>query len=378
MTGGGTAPRLALDRISPSTFKLTLTGDWTRRQSMPGPLIELLPDETEVETLTFDASGVGEWDSMLVLFLNRVGDLAKERGVEIDAGGLPEGVEGIMRLADAVPERQGARRHEEPKGLFTRVGEIALNFFSSAYALLGFLGEVTLAFGRFLLGKARYRKRDLVLTIQETGFEALPIVSLISLLIGLILAFVGAIQLEKFGAGIYVADLVGVGMTREMGPIMAAIIMAGRTGAAFAAELGTMQVNEEIDAFKTLGVSPMEYLVLPRVLGLTLMMPLLVVYADVLGILGGMAVGVGMLDLNLTEYINETLSAVGMVDISIGLFKGFLFGILVAGAGCFHGISCGRSSAAVGRATTAAVVMSIVSIVVADSLVTVITTILKI
>jgi len=180
----------------------------------------------------------------------------------------------------------------------------------SAHPELGF----SLAFLKLLRGKARFRRSDFIMTIQECGVQALPIVSLISLLVGLILAFVGAVQLMMFGAQIYVASLVGIAMVRVMGAIMTGIIMAGRTGAAFAAQLGTMQVNEEIDALTTLGVSPMEFLVLPRMLALGLMMPLLCLYADLMGILGGLIVGVGMLDLSVVEYINQTRASVSLND----------------------------------------------------------------
>jgi phospholipid/cholesterol/gamma-HCH transport system permease protein len=183
----------------------------------------------------------------------------------------------------------------------------------------------------------------------------------------------GAIQLRQFGAQIYVADLVGIGMTREMAALMAGIIMAGRTGAAFAAQLGTMQVNEEIDALKTLGISPMEFLVLPRMLALVLMMPLLTLYGDLLGILGGVVVGTGILNLSLTEYLVETQNAVHLNSFVVGLVKSVVFGALVAIAGCLRGMQCGRSAQAVGEAATSAVVMGIVSIVAADGVFAVIT-----
>jgi phospholipid/cholesterol/gamma-HCH transport system permease protein len=212
--------------------------------------------------------------------------------------------------------------------------------------------------------------------IQICGAQALPIVSLISFLVGVILAYVGAVQLRMFGAQIYVADLVGIAMTRELGPIMAAIIMAGRTGAAFAAELGTMQVNEEIDAFTTLGISATDFLVLPRILALALMLPPLCVYADLLGVLGGATVAVGTLDITATEYYVRTSEAITLGDFVGGLVKAAVFGVLVAVAGCLRGIRCGRSSAAVGQATTSAVVTSIVLIIVTDSIMTVIYNIL--
>src|SRR4029079_12126835 len=241
-----------------------------------------------------------------------------------------------------------------------------------ARTMLAFLGEASIAFARLLVGRARYRRSDLLIILQEVGAQALPIVSLISFLVGVILAYVGAVQLRQFGAQIYVADLVGIGMTREMGARAAAVIMAGRSGAAFAAQLGTMQVNEEIDALTTLGISPIEFLVLPRILALALMMPLLCLYADLLGLLGGLAVGVGMLDVGVTEYYVRTAEAISIADCVAGLLKASTFGILIAVAGCLRGIQCGRSSAAVGAATTSAVVTGIVLIIVSDALTTVI------
>jgi phospholipid/cholesterol/gamma-HCH transport system permease protein len=182
----------------------------------------------------------------------------------------------------------------------------------------------------------------------------------------------GALQLERFGAQIYVADLVGIAMVREVGALMTAIIMAGRTGAAYAAELGTMQVNEEIDAFQTLGISPMDYLVMPRLLALVLMMPLLSLYAGLVGILAGIVVSVTVFDLSVYEYYQQTLRALNMTHFTVGMMKGTLYGALIALAGCLRGMQCGRSAQAVGQATTSAVVTSIISIVIAASLTTII------
>jgi phospholipid/cholesterol/gamma-HCH transport system permease protein len=239
--------------------------------------------------------------------------------------------------------------------------------------MLDFIGEAALAFIKMLRGQASFRGSDVLALMQASGSQALPIVSLISGLIGLILAFMGAIQLRQFGAQIYVADLVGIGMTREMGAVMTGIIMAGRTGAAFAAQLGTMQVNEEIDAYTTLGISPMEFLVLPRLLALVLMMPLLCLYADLLGILGGLVVATGMLDVSLLEYVNETRAAVSLTDVALGVVKSGLFGVLIALAGCLRGMQCGRSASAVGDAATSAVVTGIVFIIATDGLLAVLT-----
>ena len=283
-----------------------------------------------------------------------------------------------MALAAAIPEKGRMGRKAGSRSFLSRVGEEVVDFFRSSGEILAFIGEAFTAFVRFMAGKARFRGGDLIQILQECGIEALPIISLISLLVGLILAFVGAVQLVLFGAQIYVANLVGIAMIRVMGAVMTGIIMAGRTGAAFAAQLGTMEVNEEIDAFRTMGISPMEFLVLPRLIGLTLMMPLLCLYADLMGILGGLIVGVGMLDLSAVEYYNQTKASVNLNDLWIGLFQSMIFGVLVAVAGCLRGMQCARSASAVGDATTSAVVTGIVSIIVATAVVTVVCNVLGI
>ena len=245
-----------------------------------------------------------------------------------------------------------------------------MNYRAPAQNLLAFLGDTVIAVQRLLRGKAQYRRTDLGLIMQAVSAQALPIVSLICFLVGLILAFIGAIQLQLFGAQIYVADLVGIAMVRLMAAIMTGIVMAGRTGGAFAAQLGTMQVNQEIDALKTLGISPMEFLVLPRILALVLMMPVLCVYADIMGIIGGMIVGVGMLNLGLVEYLHQTQASLSLSYFWIGLLYSAVFGVLIALSGCLRGMQCGRSASAVGDATTPAVVTSIVAIVVATAIIT--------
>jgi len=281
-------------------------------------------------------------------------------------------VQALLNLARAVPERAGARRTAQQKSALATIGKAVLNGLKDAKGLLAFIGETILAFISLIRGKARFRTVDIFLCIQDAGPSALPIVTLISLLVGLILAFVGAVQLAMFGAQIYIADLVGLSTVREMGALMTAVIMSGRTGAAYAAQLGTMNVNSEIDALKTMGISPMEFLVLPRMLGLVLMMPLLCLYADLMGMLGGAMVTVSAFDVSLIQYYNETQKAVHLADFGIGLFKSLVFAALIATASCMRGMQCGRSASAVGDAATAAVVNSIVYIVVADSVITLI------
>lgn len=225
---------------------------------------------------------------------------------------------------------------------------------------------------RFARGRASYLKSDLVQHIQDAGAAAFPIVSLISFLIGMIFAFVGVMQLRDFGAGIYTANLVAVAMIREMAPIMTAIIMAGRTGAAYAAEIGTMKVNEEIDALTTLGINPIDFLVTPRMLALVLMIPLLTLYSSLLGIIGGACVGLVMIDASLVQYVQQTIESVSLNSLFGGLLKCIVYGALVALAGCQQGMACGNSAMAVGQATTRAVVMGIVLIVLSASVLTVI------
>lgn len=364
---------LEFSKPSGETLLLQLSGQWKTGAAIP----DVSAVEKELKSISrdgsirFDTAGVTAWDSSLLTFLIDLKDRCLQSKVQLDATGLPEGVKRLLALAAAVPERKGARRQSVRESFLAQVGSEAINFGRSAVEILSFIGEACIAALRLLRGKGRLRVADLFMIMQDCGARALPIVSLISMLVGLILAFVGAIQLMVFGAQIYVASLVGVAMVRVMGAVMTGIIMAGRTGAAFAAQLGTMQVNEEIDALKTLGISPMEFLVLPRMLALFLMMPLLCLYADLMGILGGMIVGVGMLDLNVMAYYQQTAASVRLIDLWIGLFQGAIFGVLVAVAGCLRGMQCQRSASAVGEAATSAVVTGIVSIVVATALVTI-------
>ncbi len=374
------SPKINLFRSEENSLTIGLEGSWRISHGLHS-LQEL---EQEVESapglrlIVFDSEKLTEWDSNLVTFVLKVMDYGSGKNIEVVKDGLPDGVVKLLALATAVPEQKDARKSATRIPLLARIGGQTVAFGSALTEMVGFLGAIFLAFLKLFAGKARFRRVDLVLFIQECGVQALPIVSLISILVGLILAFVGAVQLRMFGAQIYVADLVGIGMTREMGAMMSAIVMAGRTGAAYAAQLGTMQVNEEIDALQTLGLSPVEFLVLPRTLALILMMPLLCLYADFMGILGGGLIGVGMLNLSLVEYFNETKHAISLVDFNAGLVKSVVFGIIVALSGCLRGMQCGRSSAAVGVATTSAVVTAIVFIIVFDGMFAVIFDILGI
>jgi phospholipid/cholesterol/gamma-HCH transport system permease protein len=362
---------------TPDVACLELAGVWRKEHRLPDPAdvwreVEVAPP---VHQLTFDTSRVTEWDSGLVTFAIKLLAEARSRGIDGNRAGLPDGAQRLLHLAEAVPERQTGRARELPPWL-ARIGSWATSAWVETASGLSFLGEGVLALGALLRGQARFRTSDLLVVIQDCGPRALGIVSLISFLIGLILAFVGAVQLEQFGASIFVANLVAVAMTREIGCIMTAIVMAGRTGAAFAAQLGTMNTNQEIDALSTMGISPMEFLVLPRMLALILMMPLLTIYADVVGILGGAVVGTMMLGLGSTEYFEQTRGAVSLASFFIGVSKSVVFGVIVALVGCLRGMQSGRSAAAVGLAATSAVVTSIVLIIVIDGVFAVILNVL--
>jgi phospholipid/cholesterol/gamma-HCH transport system permease protein len=355
-----------------NTLRVKLTGDWKIASGLPSLSIVLdeLLRNPEIRQVVLDTSALKEWDSGLLAFLLKVIEYCDKKNIRVERGGLPEGAGKILNLATAVREKKEAIRKESHEALLERIGGSIIIRQQRLKEKLIFLGEVFVAFTKMLRGKARFRICDLVLLIQQCGGQALPIVSLISLLVGLILAFVGAVQLRLFGAQIYIADIVGIATVRVMGAIMTGIIMAGRTGAAFAAQLGTMQTNEEIDALKTLGIPPIEFLVLPRVISLVLMMPLLCLYADVMGIVGGFIVGVLVFGLNPIEYLQHTKEAVTFTHLSVGLVHSLVFGVIVAIVGCLKGIQSGRSAADVGDATTSAVVSSIINIVIATAIIT--------
>ena len=360
---------LSFQKQADDTLSVFFAGSWKSNQGLPpfNKVQQEIQSNPQYKHVTFDTQELTDWDSGFLTFLIKVFNHCSRQKISVNDEGLPQGAKRLMAIATAVPEKE-THKDKVPDPLLSRVGAQTIEVIHSSREVLDFIGESSLAFLKFLVGKASFRRSDLGLIIQDCGAQALPIVSLISFLVGLILAFVGAIQLKLFGAQIYVADMVGIAMVREMGAMMTGIIMAGRTGAAFAAQLGTMQVNEEIDALTTLGISPMEFLVLPRMLALIVMMPLLCLYANLMGILAGFFVGIGMLDLAPMQYFYQTQAAVDMTNISLGVFKSVVYGVLIALSGCLRGMQSGRSASAVGIATTSAVVTAIVCIIVSDGI----------
>jgi len=373
-----TQGELLFEQPSEETLRVILSGPWKLGKDLPSAEVvtQKAKGAPAVRDIGLDAQGLTDWDSGLLIFLTHIWKFCAEENIRITSTGLPQGVKNMLGLATAVPEKKDARKAEGRVSFLAHLGNEAVGFVRSASDLLEFVGEATVAFLRLLRGKAQYRRVDLESTLEACGAQALPIVTLINFLVGMILAFVGAIELKMFGAEIYVANLVGVAMVRLMAAIMTGIVMAGRTGGAFAAQLGTMQVNQEIDALKTLGLSPMEFLVLPRMLALGLMMPLLALYANVMGVLGGAVVAASLPNIGLIQYYHQTTTAISLWDLGIGLFSSAVFGVIVALSGCMRGMQCGRSASAVGDAATSAVVTAIVGIIVATALITFITNIL--
>jgi phospholipid/cholesterol/gamma-HCH transport system permease protein len=376
ITGEGKtpAPRFSFRSSGEQTAVLALSGAWTMDHTdLPEVVGELdqFCRKYRVEHLQFDTRNLHAWDSRLITVLLCLEEACHQRGIVFDLIGLPAGAMRLVDLATARPPAEKTVKEPQSGFVVEAVGRGILVLIRDALDFLDFLGQSSKASLMFLLGRSSFRKKDLWILIRESGVQALHIVALVNLLVGLILAFVGAVQLRQFGAQIYVANLVTVSVIREMAPIMTGIIMAGRTGSAYAAHLGTMNLNEEIDALRTLGLSPVEFLVVPRIVALIFMMPLLCLYADFMGILGGLAVGVGMLDLPLDQFVREAGMTFRFVDMGVGLFKSVLFGFLVGLSGCFQGIRAERNAAAVGLAATSAVVAAIVAIIATDGIVAV-------
>ncbi|MGD0958455.1 MAG: ABC transporter permease [Methylomonas sp.] len=360
--------------LDQNTLIVSLSGDWLLAADLPATdaVMRQIGAGLGIRRIQFITAGLERWDSLLLTELIKILDCAKRGGIVTELATLPAAVQRLLTLVYATPVSDETAPPPAAGAWRESLAAAWRQAVAEAQQMLIFLGELFISSRSSLRGRSCFRRQDVLLYIQECGPAALPIVSLISLLVGLILAFVGALELSLFGAQIYIANLVSLGMTREMGGLMTAIIMAGRTGAAYAAQLGTMHVNNEIDALKTMDLEPLAFLVLPRLLALICIMPLLCLYADLMGIIGGGLVTVNLFDVSLTEYLDRTVKAVQFKDFAVGFVKSSVFGVLIAFSGCLRGMQCGRSASAVGDAATSAVVTSIVLIVVADSIMTII------
>ncbi|MCX5698037.1 MAG: ABC transporter permease [Candidatus Omnitrophica bacterium] len=363
--------KLTFDYSIPKTLLIKLSGDWQISAGLlsVNEVTSQLTTHPDIAQINFSVSQGLKWDSGLIAFLLKLIRECGQKNIHVAREGLPQEAQKLLALALKVDEKDIPPK-DARESFLERSGEKALQISESLAAGLDFLGDIAVSLGRLITGKSYFRWDDFMLIVQRCGVDTLLLVSLISLLVGMILAFVGSIQLKMFGAQIFISDIVGIAMVRVLSAVMTGIIMSGRIGASFAAELGMMQTNEEIDALKTLGVSPVEFLVIPRVLALVIMMPVLTIYADLMGILGGFVISAGMLHLNPVEYLNHTQHAVKLSYVWVGLIHSLVFGVIVAVSGCLRGIKCERSAAGVGIATTSAVVTGITGIVIATALIT--------
>jgi phospholipid/cholesterol/gamma-HCH transport system permease protein len=324
----------------------------------------------KVPTVLLDASGVDYCDGSGVALLVHMRDQQLRSGGFFDIRGLQPELQALVESWQSVDFAAG-KQHEDAASLVEEIGRSIVEIWRDIYSLIIFVGELTTALSRAAFKPRAARWRDTLRIAESVGVNAVPIVALIGFLMGLIMAFQAAIPLGQFGAQIFVANLIGLAILRELGPLMTAIVLAGRSGSAFAAELGTMKVREELDALKTMGLEPVPFLVVPRVIAAVLMTPLLTIFADLVGLIGG-AVVLLSLGFPLITFWNQVQLAVGYGDLLGGLAKSFVFGVLVAAIGCLRGLQTQTGASAVGESTTRAVVSGIILIVIADGVFSVI------
>jgi phospholipid/cholesterol/gamma-HCH transport system permease protein len=364
---GSRTPLWHSDRCGAATT-LRLSGDWTARETGVRTASEVhrILDDAGATTLRIDTSDIGAWDSALIAFLTMLRDAAANGTTRIDGSEAPEAARRLLALTATSLET--IDEEKPPISFLTRIGEAYYGALAEAVEIAALVGNTALRAAAAFVRRCQTRAADVAVLVREAGPGALAIVAVVNCLIGAILAFVGAMQLRKFGAGIYVANLVGIAVVREMAAIGTAIVMAGRTGGAYAAHLATMQGNEEIDALNVLGVRIFDFLILPRVAALVAMMPLLYLYGAVTGLAGGFAVSLATLDLTPAQFIGQLRDALDLTQFAIGLTKSVCFAVLVALAACQIGLKAGRSAAAVGHAATSAVVAGIVGVIALDAI----------
>jgi len=347
---------------------LVLSQDWTEASFNAAELeaTQALLAQGTWKSIRFDSTGIGLWGSSLLAFLSSLRSVARLRHINFDESGLPAPARQLIQLIPAdVPSLRTPQRHA---GLIERAGESMLDAWAELLSTTTLLGQVLLHTTAAFRGRVRMRISDLVRCVTDAGVTALPVVALVNVLVGGILAFVGAIELRRFGADVYIANLVGVAEVREMAPIMTAIVMSGRTGSAYAAEIATMRGTEELDALRAIGIGVEDYLVLPRVIALSFMMPLLNLYAAAIGIFGGFCIAVVMLHISAQTFLEQVGNAVDITELMLGIVKSIVFGAWISIVGCRIGLRAGLSSSAVGHAATTASVAGIVGVIVLDAI----------
>jgi len=357
------------------TLEIVLAGAFTIHEgNEPYAFARKLLSASSCKRLRIDLRSVEHVDSSWIAFYAALREDCRQRNLPLELVGDHPSIQGLLELLDLDALRadaSGTPRRSSP-GFFVRVGEQTLEVLRQMRFVLVFVGETVLSLLAVLRHPKRLRFGDLMTALQRNGVNALPIITLINFLVGVVLAFQAAIQLSQFGANIYVANLVGIAQTREFGPMITAIILAGRSGSAFAAEIGSMKINEEVDALTTMGLDPVRFLVLPKMIAMLIALPVLACYADFLGILGGLVVAVTGLDLTVQGYLIQTQKAVSLFDVISGIVKSFAFAFIVSGIGCLRGFQTRGGADSVGQAATSAVVTGIFLIILADAIFTVI------
>jgi phospholipid/cholesterol/gamma-HCH transport system permease protein len=358
--------------IQPDTLTLSLHGVLDLRTT-PDILDQLAHIPRPVPgRIEADLSGIERMDDCGALVVTGLRRLAAERGSLLVLRGIPDHVAELLAFL-RLDEKPAPGPSPRPKpGLMTRFGMKTVHVFNDGVQHVVFVGETVTTLASLLRHPRRLRGSDTIMYMQRVGVDALPIVGLISFLLGLIMAFMSAVQLQQFGANIYVASLVALSMVRELGPIMTAIIVAGRSGSAFAAEIGTMKVSEEVDALVTMGFKPAMFLVAPKIIASLLVVPFLALYSNLFAIAGGLLIGVTTLGLTPNAYMIQTMNTLSIFDINWGLFKSAIFAVLIATVGCFKGYQVRGGAASVGQATTSAVVTSIFLVILVDSILAII------
>jgi phospholipid/cholesterol/gamma-HCH transport system permease protein len=365
VTSASSNLRLAT-QINGGDTLVTLTGDWiTQDDEGDAAATAELFNRGDLKAIVLDGSGLGRWDSSLLVYLAAVRYSAAPRQIRVDDSGIPAAARQLLALLP--PQAPAPAEPLQARPFVERLGTRLIAQWCELVHTTELVGGQLLQTGAALLGRARMRRVDFIACLYDAGIAALPMVALVNVLVGAILAFVGAIELRRFGADIYIANLVGLAQVREMAAVMTAIVMSGRTGGAYAAELASMQGSDELAALRVLGIPLQGYLVLPRVMALTLMTPILYLYGCAIGILGGFAVAVSMLHISPELFLEQTRSAVTMDQIALGLIKSIAFGALIALASCRIGLKAGRSATDVGHAATRAVVVSIIGIIMLDA-----------
>lgn len=319
-------------------------------------------------SLSLDLKDMGTMDDYGALVLYELKNTLLRPGLDFQIENIPEKINPILTTSIADAPSRALYPSAPRSNLVSETGAAAIRQIKGASFFIAFIGSLVMAVLRIVRKPKSLRKQDILEHMKTTGVDALPVVALISALLGLIMAFMSSLQLKQFGANLYVASLVSLAMVSELGPIMTAIIVAGRSGSAYAAEISAMKISEEVDALRIMGFDPVVFLAIPRMLAAVIVVPILTMFANLFAICGGLFIGVTMLDLSMTSYINQTFNTLKLFELFWGLSKSFVFAILISGVGCLRGFQAKGGASAVGQAATSAVVTSIFLIVLFDSI----------